>query len=167
MVLTKNEILKAIKSKELAITPLKKDQIGAGSIDLSLSDEFRKFLPGNKVINIDENVDYKKYTEKFKAKEVIIWPNEMLLGITKEMVKLPENMVGWLQGRTRFARVGLNVHMTASYVQPGSENRQVLEMINLGPKPLKLNAGARIVQLILQHTEGKARFKGRYNKQVL
>jgi len=167
MVLTKNEILKVLKSRELKIIPLKKDQIGAGSIDLSLSDEFRKFLPGKEVIDIDENVNYKKYTVKFRANKVIIRPNEMLLGITKEMVKLPENMVGWLQGRTRFARMGLNVHMTASYIQPGSENRQVLEMINLGPKPLRLKAGARIVQLILQHTEGKAKFKGRYNKQVL
>jgi dCTP deaminase len=167
MVLTKDKILKVLKSKELKITPLKKDQIGAGSIDLSLSNEFRKFLPGKEVIDIDENVDYKKYTVKFRANKVVIQPNEMLLGITKEMVKLPENMVGWLQGRTRFARMGLNVHITASYIQPGSENRQVLEMINLGPKPLRLKAGARIVQLILQHTEGKAKFKGRYNKQVL
>jgi dCTP deaminase len=167
MVLTKNEIVKLIKSKKLRITPFNMDQVGAGSIDLSLGDEFRKFIPKKEVIEISENVDYKKYTTKFKAKEIILHPNEMILGITKEKVYMPTNIAGLLQGRTRFARLGLAVHITASYVQPGSSNQQVLEIRNLGPKSLKLKTGNRIVQLILLKTEGNAKFSGKYNNQVL
>lgn len=167
MVLAKDEILTVLKSKKIKISPFNKNQIGAGSIDLTLSDEFRKFTEKTETITIAENIDYRKYTKKFRAKEVVLQPNEMVLGMTKEKICMPPDLAGFLQGRTRFARVGLAVHITASFVQPGSSNRQVLEIRNLGPKPLRLKAGTKIVQLILEPAQGKAEFKGKYNNQVL
>ncbi len=166
MILTKNEILKAIEKKELVIKPLNKNQIGAGSIDLTLDNQFRIFKKDS-LIKISENVDYKKYTKLIKAKKIVLQPREMALGITKEKLKLPPTLCGWLQGRSRFARLGLVVHVTASFVQPGSENKQVLEMINLGKNPIEIHAGDRICQLILERTEGKAKFKGKFVNQNL
>jgi dCTP deaminase len=167
MILTKDEILKAIKSGKLKIKPFKTNQVNAGSIDLTLSNEFRRFTPKKEMIIVSENVDYKKYTTKFIAKSVILKHNELVLGITKEKITMPEDLCGFLQGRTRFARIGLNVHITASFVQPGSSNRQVLEIVNLGEKPIKLLAGIRVAQLVVEKTVGKAKFSGKYNNQVL
>lgn len=166
MVIAKSELTKLIKNRTIVITPFKKSQIGPGSIDLSLSSEFRRYAC-KRTVAITEQTDYKNYTDKFKSNEIIINPGELVLGITKEKIKLPENICGWLQGRSRFARLGLSVHVTAGFVQPGSENQQVLEMINLGPNPLKLKAGAKIVQLILEYTDGKGRLTGRFKNQVL
>jgi deoxycytidine triphosphate deaminase len=57
--------------------------------------------------------------------------------------------------------------MTASFVQPGSEGRQVLEIINLSPNPIKLKSGKKIVQLILEYTDGKGKLTGFSRNQVL
>ncbi len=166
MILTKKEILKALEKKELSIKPFNKNQIGTGSIDLTLDNKFRIFKK-NKLIKITEKIDYKKYTKLIKADKIILNPGDIVLGITKEKIKLPTNLCGWLQGRSRFARLGLVVHMTASFVQPGSENRQVLEIINLEKNPIEIHNGDRICQLILEKTEGKAKFKGKFVNQTL
>jgi len=167
MVIAKTVLLDMIKKGKIKITPLKDNQIGPGSIDLSLGNEFRRYGPQHVVIHVNENSDYKKYTKKFTANEITLHPGEFILGITKEKIKLPENICGWLQGRSRFARLGLTIHITASFVQPGSENRQVLEMINLCPHPLRIKAGERIVQLVLERTEGKGKLTGKFKNQVL
>lgn len=167
MVIAKTVLLELIKSKKIHVSPLKMDQVGPGSIDLSLGNEFRFYLPEGKPIQVTESTDYKKYTKRVVANEIIMRPGDFVLGITKEKIKLPENICGWLQGRSRFARLGLAIHTTASFVQPGSENRQVLEMFNFGPHPLVIKAGERIVQLVLERTEGRGKLTGKFKNQVL
>ncbi|MCD6576266.1 MAG: dCTP deaminase [Nanoarchaeota archaeon] len=166
MILTKKKILEAIKRKEIVISPFNKRNVGAGSIDLTLDNKFRIFVKKG-TIKLSENVDYKKYTKLITANKILLNPGEIVLGITKEKLKLPEDMCGWLQGRSRFARLGLVVHVTASFVQPGSENKQVLEIINLGKNPIEIHAGDKICQLIIERTEGKAKFKGKFVNQKL
>ena len=94
-----------------------------------------------------------------------LMPGETVLGITLERIKLPPNICGWLEGRSRFARIGLVIHMTASFVQPGIDNRQVLEIGNLAPFPLVLKPGVRICQIILERTEGEASYRGSFMDQ--
>jgi len=166
VVLTKNEILKEIKKKRIKITPFKKENIGPASIDLTLSNEFRIFKGKEKII-VDEKTDYRKYSKLVKANKIEIGPGEFILAITKEKIQLPEDICGWLSGRSRFARLGLLVHITAAFVQPGINNRQVLEMRNVSPNTLAVKAGIRICQLIIERTEGKARYKGKFQKQEL
>jgi dCTP deaminase len=72
-----------------------------------------------------------------------------------------------LTGRTRFARLGLGVHVTASLVQPGVNNKQVLEIRNMGDSEIILKPGLRICQLVLIRTEGKAKYKGKFQGQKL
>jgi len=167
MILTKNVILDEIKNKTLKITPFNTNQVGPGSIDLTLDRQFRVFKRGLKKVTVTERTDYKKYTDKLITDKLTLQPGEIILGITKEKIELPEDLCGWLQGRTRFARMGLTVHITASFVQPGSKNKQVLEIINTNDFPLEIKAGTRIVQIILQRTEGKARLSGKWVNQKL
>ena len=166
MILTRKKIIEAVRKKELIILPFDKKNIGAGSIDLTLDNKFRIFNKKG-TIKISERMDYKKYSKLIKAKKIVLNPGDIILSITKEKLKLPENMCGWLQGRSRFARVGLVVHVTASFVQPGSENKQVLEIINLGKNPIEIHAGDKICQLILEWTDGRAKLKGKFVNQTL
>ncbi|RME54529.1 dCTP deaminase [Candidatus Woesearchaeota archaeon] len=164
-VLTKNEILKRLKKGEIKIEPLNEKNIGPGSIDLTLDNEFRMFNNKNKKIILDEKTDYKDYTE-IKKGPVVLNPGEFILGITKEKIKLPPNLCGMLSGRSRFARMGIIVHATASFIQPGINNKQVLEIYNLSKKKIVLNPGLKICQLSILKCEGKALYKGRFAKQT-
>ncbi len=166
MILTKNEILKEIKKGNIKITPFNKKNIGPASIDLTLDNKFRIFGKKRKIV-LNEKTDYKKIIQLKKLNQIELKPGDFALGITKETIKLPDNMCGWLSGRTRFARLGLLVHITASFVQPGINNKQVLEMRNVSPNTLVVKAGTRVCQLIIERTEGKARYKGKFKKQEL
>ena len=167
MILTKDAILNRIKSGDIKIEPFNLDNLGDGSMDLTLSNEFRIFKKGIKNISITETTDYKEYTQLIKTKMIKLKPGELILGITQEKLKLPPNLCGWLQGRSRFARLGLTVHVTASFVQPGSENRQVMEIINLNKIPLTVHEGDKIMQIVFENTEGKSTFQGKFRNQEL
>jgi len=85
--------------------------------------------------------------------EVELDPGEMCLGKTLEKITLPANMIGRLEGRSRYARMGLVIHITSALVQPGSSNHQVLEIVNLAPFPIQLHAGMRISQVVFERME--------------
>ena len=91
---------------------------------------------------------------------------ETVLGITRERLRLPPNICGWLDGRSRFARVGLMIHVTAGFLSPGIDNRQVLEISSLADRPLRLHAGVSICQVVLQRAEGAAVYRGRFADQL-
>lgn len=165
MILTKDEILKEMKKGRVKIKPFSKDQVGPASIDLHLSDEFRTFKRW-KTAPVAEEVDYKKFTKLVKVnKYKILGPEEFVLGLTREKLTLPDNICGWLTGRSRFARLGLSIHITASFIQPGVNNKQVLEIKNVSQIPLVLYPGVKVCQIILMKTLGKSKYKGRFVKQ--
>lgn len=164
-ILTRKEILKEIKKGRIKIKPFSKDQIGPASIDLHLSNEFRIFKKW-KTAPVAEDVDYKNFTKLINVdKYKILRPDEFVLGLTKEKINLPDNICGWLTGRSRFARLGLSIHITASFIQPGISNKQVLEIKNVSKIPLILYPGTRICQIILMKTSGKSKYKGKFMKQ--
>ncbi len=164
-VLTRDEILKEIDKGNIKIEPLDKDNIGPGSVDLTLSNKFRTFKRSSRVFDVLDTSDYKEITELVETDSIIIMPQHTILGITKEKITLSPDICGWLEGRTRYARIGLMVHISASFMQPGISNRQVLEMTNMGHVPLKLHAGTKICQFIFQRTEGKAKYEGQFRDQ--
>jgi len=166
VVLTRNEILKEIKKGKIKITPFNEKNVGPASIDLTLDNKFRFFKKREK-IRLSEKTDYRKYSDFIKTEKLELKSGEFALGITKEKISLAEDMCGWLSGRSRFARLGLLVHITASFVQPGINNQQVLEMRNVSPNDLVVKAGTRVCQLVIERTEGKAKYKGRFSKQGL
>ncbi|MFH1398564.1 MAG: dCTP deaminase [Candidatus Woesearchaeota archaeon] len=165
-VLTKQEILKEIKNRNIIITPLKKDQIGPGSVDLHLANQFRVFKKVEKPVHVNDKTDPRDYTKKVTVKDhILLMPGETIQGITKERIKVAPNLCAWLEGRSRFARLGLLVHISASFMQPGFDNKQVLEISNMSNMPMALYPGTRICQMIFERCEGKATYKGKYSKQ--
>lgn len=164
--LTKQNILEETKSKRLLINPsLKSNQVNGASIDLTLGTDFRIYRKRAGAIDILESTDYKRYTTKVSAKTILIRPQETILAVTKEKISLPDNIVGWLEGRSRFARLGLLIHISAGLIHPGVKNRQVLEITNLSPNILKLYAGERICQLALEYTTGPIIYHGKFRTQ--
>lgn len=83
-------------------------------------------------------------------------PGELALAVTLESVTLPDNMVGWLDGRSSLARLGLMVHVTAHRIDPGWHGQIVLEFYNSGKLPLALRPGMVIGALSFEPLSGSA-----------
>lgn len=165
MILTKEKVLEEIKKKGIKISPFSRKSLGPASYDLTLGNEFRVYEKG-KNVSVKEGVNYKKFTKLVKG-NIKLKPGDFILGVTKEKITLSENVCGWLTGRSRFARLGLQIHSTAAFLQPGINNKQVLEIYNLSKNTLELKPGTRICQVMFDRTEGKARYKGKFSRQSL
>lgn len=165
-VLTRDAILAEIDQGSIVITPFNRDQVGPGSVDLHLGNEFRLFKKMHNIYHVDNNSDFNEITELMTVADCfVLMPQETVLGITTERIKLPPYLCGWLEGRSRFARLGLMVHITAGFMQPGIDNRQVLEISNVSSVPLALHPGTRICQFIFMRTEGQATYSGVFATQ--
>lgn len=166
MILTHDVILAEIASRRIRIEPFALDQVGPASIDLHLGDEIRLLDGGPPVIDVNDGTDYRGMSrlERLDA-PYVLHPGVTIHGITREHITLPDDVAGWLEGRSRFARLGLMIHVTAGFVNPGVSNRQVLEISNVSRRPLAIHPGTRICQIVLQRTEGRAHYAGRFRDQ--
>jgi len=154
MILSDNDIRERIKSGEMSISPLSDDQIGPASVDLTLSQEWQYFRDGLSAGIVDlSKKGFKESFRTIKAESITLSPGQICLAKTVEKISLPPYIMGKLEGRSRFARMGLIIHLTSALVQPGSSNRQVLEIANLAPFTIRLHAGMRISQVVFEHLE--------------
>ena len=162
------EIEKALEDGLITVEPLDKSQVGPGSIDLTLGNDFRAFKRRSKVYHVTNESRFEDITTSVHVEDgsfVVIKPGEMVLGITREKITLADDISGRLEGRSRFARFGLAVHVTAGFMHPGISNHQVLEIVNLGHTPLALYPGTRICQFIFEKCDGHAKYQGRFIEQ--
>jgi dCTP deaminase len=165
-VLTRDAIRAELDAGRLVITPLEDDQLGAASIDLTLGDEIRVIERSAEPIDLLADSDYRDHTRVAPLDEpYVLAPGSTIHGITRERIQLPGNLCGFLEGRSRFARLGLMIHVTSAFVQPGVDNRQVLEMSNVSGHPLRIHPGVRLCQIVLMRTEGEASYEGRFARQ--
>lgn len=165
-VLTRSAILREMELGRLRVDPFDVQQVGPASIDLTLGGEIRIIQAGAEPIALCEEVDYRDYTRARPLnKPYLLPPGATIHGITRERITLPPDLCGFLEGRSRFARLGLMIHVTSAFVQPGVSNRQVLEMSNLAGHPLEIHPGVRLCQIVLMRTEGEAVYRGRYAQQ--
>ena len=167
-ILTRREIKKAIDRGLIKIEPLDDSQIGAGSIDLTLGNDFRIFKRHSSIYHVKDDSNFEDLTEVISIRDgeaIIVKPDEMILGITREKITLADNYCGWLEGRSRFARFGLAIHVTAGFMHPGISNHQVLEIVNLGQSRLALYPGTRVCQFIFEKCIGRAKYEGRFERQ--
>jgi dCTP deaminase len=165
-VLTRDAILAELAAGTLVIDPFTPDQLGAASIDLTLGDEIRVIERDTEPIDLVADSDYRDHTRVERLdRPFVLASGSTIHGITRERITLPPNLCGFLEGRSRFARLGLMIHVTSAFVQPGVSNRQVLEMSNVSGHPLRIHAGVRLCQLVLMRTEGEARYAGRFADQ--
>ncbi|MEB3185735.1 MAG: dCTP deaminase [Cyanobacteriota bacterium] len=167
-VLGRAAILDAIERGEITITPFSVDLVGPASVDLTLARSFRVFRKVHQVIEVRETTDYREFTDKIEVPDgshILIMPGETILGITRERLRLGPGLCGWLEGRSRFARLGLMVHISAPFMGPGIDSQQVLEMSNFGPAPLAIVPGLPICQFVFQRLEGSEQYQGRFAGQ--
>ena len=166
MILTRDAIRREIDAGRVIIEPFSLDQIGPASIDLHLGDEIRVMHQGRDPVPVTDDVDYRSFTE-VRPLDVpyALAPGDTIHGITRERITLPGDIAGWLEGRSRFARLGLMIHVTAGFITPGVSNRQVLEISNVSQRPLAIHPGTRLCQIILQRCEGSAVYRGRFATQ--
>jgi dCTP deaminase len=117
-------------------------------------------------IPMREDVDYRDYTRLAPlSRPYVLEPGVTIHGITRERITLASDLCGFLEGRSRFARLGLMIHVTSAFVQPGVSNRQVLEISNVSGQPLEIHAGVRLCQLVVLRAEGQAAYRGRFAAQ--
>lgn len=126
----------------------------------------------NNNVVLKDGINYKDYTELYDAKEtktgrILINPGETVLGITQENIKLSSKICGILNGRSSFARMGLCIHITALFINPGVDNQTVLEINNTSPYVIELIPGTPICQMIFLNMDGESLYDGKYNKQSL
>lgn len=168
-ILTHDEILREIRDGNIEIEPFTEDMVGPGSVDLTLGSHFRTFRKLHEIYNVTDESNFHEITDMVEIGNeecFVLMPQETVLGITRERIKLPPDICGWLEGRSRFARLGLMVHITAGFMQPGINNHQVLEIANVSSVPLALHPGTRICQFIFQRTLGRAEYRGKFQGQA-
>ena len=161
--LGKDELLKLIENGILRIEPFQKEQVGPASINLHLGNSFRVFEKTRDVFHVREDADYKQLTRAVNVDRngsFLIMPNELVEGITEETVTLPSTLSGRIEGRSRFARLGLLIHLSSGFIQPGSTGKVVLEMLNVSPLPLALHPGTAICQMIIEEARGATKYAG-------
>jgi dCTP deaminase len=150
MILSDRDIKKYLKSGSLVIDDLSDEQIQAGWVDLSLGNQFRMFKTTSQpYIDVKDPTDH---TEKITIGEnapFIIHPGEFVLGQVKEKIMLPADLAAYVDGRSSLGRIGIVVHVTSGFVDPGFAGNLVLEMTNVGKMPVALHPGMRICKLVL------------------
>lgn len=167
MILSKSEILREIERGRIKVEPFDIQNLGPASIDLRVSDEFRIFKKVHEIYHVRDNADYAEITTVKKVNDYfLLMPGETVHSVTVEKITLPDDICGWLEGRSTFARLGLMVHVTASFMQPGISNKQVLEINNVAPIPLAIYPGTKICQFIFQKMIGTAVYEGKFKNQL-
>jgi dCTP deaminase len=166
-VLTRDAILREIEIGRLRLEPFSVDQVGAASIDLHLGTGLRVPVEnGNTPIEVTDDSVPDLATRLIAFDEpYLLEPGRTVHGITRERIFLPPDICGWLEGRSRIARLGLTVHVTSGFIQPGVSNHQVLEMSNVSGRTLRIHPGIRICQIVLQRCEGEAIYRGQFASQ--
>ena len=148
MILSDRSLLEEIKKGHLVVKPFDESCLQPASIDLRLANEFRVFKHINHAL-IDTKVPFSEYTELVKVNDgekFVLHPNEFVLGSTLEWVKVPADLVGRIEGKSSLGRLGVIVHATAGYVDPGFEGNLTLEINNVGKIPVALYPGMKIAQ---------------------
>ncbi|HMA54534.1 MAG TPA: dCTP deaminase [Acidobacteriota bacterium] len=166
MILAKPEILRQIRDGRIKIEPYDEEAVGPASVDLTLDDSLRVFNTDQHITRAD--IDYRTLAKLTDiANGYLLEPGELVLGITKERITLPGDVCGWLNSRSRFARIGLMSHIAAPFLAPGISNRQILEIYNAGRNKIKLMPGMRICHVVFQECRGSATYAGAWKDQEL
>ena len=154
-ILSDKTIKEYLEEGKIVIDPLKDEQqIQPSSVDMRLGDEFKVFKVIRKpYIDPKDEEDIAEYMESSTVPEgeaFIIHPNEFALSTTQEYVKVPDDLVARVEGRSSMGRLGVTMHVTAGYVDPGFEGRITLEISNIGAMPVALYPGQRVCQLVFE-----------------
>jgi dCTP deaminase len=148
-VLSDGTILRLVEAGRITIDPWDPGRVQPASVDLRLGDSFRVFH-NHRTTAIDLREPPSNLTEEVLVEDgepFVIHPGEFALGRTLEWVELPDDIVARIEGKSSIGRLGLIVHATAGFCDPGWKGTLTLELNNLTRVPIKLYAGLPIAQL--------------------
>ena len=159
MLLSDSEIREAVESGHLVVEPFSVSNLQAASLDLRLYPEIqvagtepvRGMTLDSESLNITDHIN--RYTDKVDISEVQtrrFEPGRFVIGQTLETIEIPVDLAGRVEGRSRLARLGVGVHLTAPKIDPGFRNPITLEMYNLGPWTIELRGGMTICTLLIE-----------------
>ena len=155
-ILSDQDIIKYLDEGKITIEPLEDPsrQIQPSSVDLRIGNEFKGFRIIRKpCIDPLDKSDLESYMESFHLEQgeaFIIHPGEFALATTYEAVKLPDDLVARVEGRSSMGRLGITMHVTAGYIDPGFEGKITLEISNIGKMPVALYTGQRVCQIVFE-----------------
>ena len=149
MILSDRTIREEIDAGRIVIDPFDPTCVQPSSVDLHVDNQFRVFA-NSRYPYIDVKEEMPDLTELVEVKPdepFILHPGEFVLGSTAERVGIPNDLVARLEGKSSLGRLGLLIHSTAGYVDPGWDGYLTLELSNVANLPITLYPGMRIGQI--------------------
>lgn len=162
MILSDTSLRFLIKKGELGITPLEDNQIQPASVDIRLGNTFSTVKNSETVITFGYPIEYDTVTKE----TFLLQPHQFVLATTKEYFKLPNDLTAFVEGRSSVGRMGLFIQ-NAGWVDPGFEGEITLELFNASDKPILLESGKRVGQLVFAQLDEEAMnpYNGKYQGQ--
>ncbi len=159
MILSDGTIRRLLAEQRIRIEPLEESHVQPASVDVRLGDSFLTFQR-----HTTTDIDPWQVSETLMAPvsvdhghPFILHPGEFVLGTTLERLTLPDDIVARIEGKSSLGRLGLLIHATAGFVDPGWSNGQItLELSNVAPLPIRLWPGMKIAQLSFMQMDAPA-----------
>ena len=165
MILSNVDIQERLKKGDLKVEPIEPHQVGPCSVDVRLGNVVRSFKltdhtvidpktyddpkRGERLLSGGGKVEIHEYTDAFHmTKPFVLHPRDFVLGGTHEWIEVPDDLGCRIEGRSSLGRIGVIVHATAGWVDPGFKGTLTLEITNIGKVPVRLYPGMRIGQLL-------------------
>ena len=174
MLLSDRDIAAEIKAGRVQVDPFDPKMIQPSSVDVRL-DRFFRVFENHKYEVIDPSIEQSELTREVAVAPedfFILHPGEFVLASTYEVITLPDDIAGRLEGKSSLGRLGLLTHSTAGFIDPGFSGHITLELSNVANLPVKLYPGMKIGQLCLiklsssaEHPYGSAVYGSRYQGQ--
>jgi dCTP deaminase len=174
MLLSDRDIAAEIDAGRVKVEPFEPKMIQPSSVDVRL-DRFFRVFENHRYSVIDPSIEQSELTREVAVtggEHFILHPGEFVLASTYEVITLPDDIAGRLEGKSSLGRLGLLTHSTAGFIDPGFSGHITLELSNVANLPVKLFPGMKIGQLCLirlsspaQHPYGSAIYGSRYQGQ--
>ena len=174
MVLSDRTIKAELEAGRIRIDPYDPGLVQPSSIDVRVDRKFRVFHNARYPF-IDVRAPMEGLTELVEVscdEPFILHPGEFVLGSTAEYIRLPNDLVARLEGKSSLGRLGLLIHSTAGYVDPGFEGHLTLELSNVANLPITIYPGMKIGQISFfqltseaEHPYGSAGLGSKYHGQ--
>ena len=148
------DILRALRSGQIALDPFNADRLQPASVDLTLGDSIRR--PAQEVDSIDVACVPHGHTtiEEPVDGAFLLGPGQVALGFTAEVVTIGRRHVARVEGKSSLARLWLSVHVTGGFIDPGFSGHVTLEIVNMAPWSISLRPGMPICQVAFDALDG-------------
>lgn len=155
MILSDKSIKEKLQSEEISIEPFSNEFLQPASYDLHLDTNILLFnTEKHELIDVKKPIDDLMIKITINEKEgFLLKPNQFILANVVEITGVDSRHVGRLEGKSSLARMGLIIHATAGFLDPGNKLRLTLEMVNLSPLPIRIYPGMKIAQLAFEELD--------------